>query len=141
MTNNHDILILFIFIYSFNLLFYKLINYQSMKTLIKSLAMLVILLGISGCEGLRDDAYIEIKLLNNSMDPVHLWVDNTESIDPSNRVNPGLNRTVTVKPVENPATINVFAGRNGETLTSTSFEANMGAKVKVIFDGYSLSAF
>lgn len=111
-----------------------------MKTLIRSLAMFVILFGISGCESLRNDAYIELKLMNNSVDPVHLWA-HTETIDPSNRVNPGLNRSVTIVPLENPTTITVFAGRNGETLTSTSFEANMGAKKKVIFDGYSLSEF
>ncbi len=118
-----------------------------MKTLIRSLVLIAVLFSLSGCEDLSKSLTITMK--NTSNEAVHLWVDG-ESIGPSNKVNPGGKRSVTrewesitgeegIVPQE--VTVYVYAGRNGETLTSASFDITVGshASLTVRYNGKTLS--
>lgn len=86
--------------------------------------MAALLLTVNSCE---KPLYHEIKiqLVNGSNSDVHMWIDG-ESIDASNKLAPGASRTIDTKIEKEDGKPNVtfkaYAGQNGQTLTSKSFE-------------------
>ncbi|HPS25570.1 MAG TPA: hypothetical protein PLB28_08320 [Bacteroidales bacterium] len=117
-----------------------------MKTVMRSLVMLALLFVLSGCDLLTRE--VEVRMKNRSDDPVHLWVGGEESIGPDNKVSSGGSRSVYLNFDSTSFTgdgdisstwITVYAGRNGEVLTSDIFEVPIPGVLNVSFNGSSLS--
>ena len=98
----------------------------------------VILLTFSSCE--KNLHEMTIQLINGSATDIHLWIQG-ESIDPSNKLSPGASRTITTKieREENQPTVSfkAYAGQNGQTLTSKTFET-AGIIVVIRYSGGTL---
>lgn len=120
---------------------------EYMKTIIRFLVLIAMIFSLMGCEDLSK--VLTINLKNTSNEAVHLWVDG-ESIGPSNKVSPGGKRSVTREwesitgeegLVEKQVYVYVNAGKNGETLTSATFEVTVGsaASLTVSYNGKTLS--
>ena len=123
-----------------------------MRTLFISSVMFAILVLMSGCdmflEGSKGD--LTLTLRNSYKLDTHLWI-NDETIGPSNKVSPGGKRTVYKSyideegnpqfPEDTKLSYVVYAGRNGEMLTSTTFEidTNVSNNLSCTFNGTSLS--
>lgn len=95
-----------------------------MKKLSVLLSGLALLLLMSVCPGCQKEFEIEVTMINGSSSDVHLWITG-ESIDPSNKLAPGKLRNYVwdVKDTENfpEITFTIYAGQNGQTLTSKQF--------------------
>lgn len=125
-----------------------------MKTLarILPLVFVILLLTIPSCENYNleypmDKALIAT-LKNNSNEDVHLFTDVigtfTEDFDPSNKVAPGKERTVTIVLHFSKATDHytgvVYAGRNGSYLDTKTYDISGATKnLTAIWNGTSLS--
>ena len=84
---------------------------------------------------------------NNSSGPVHLWLNN-ESMDPSNKVDPGSSRTAMMpwiqrdgEPVVEMVNLKGYAGSNGEVITSIVVEVKVQktSAVRVVYSDGTLS--
>ena len=62
---------------------------------------------------------VEVSLVNNADQPIHLMSDG-ESFGDDNRVPPGAARSVFVRDVEDGASVRFRAGRNGQVLATAS---------------------
>ena len=96
---------------------------KSVYALITVFALLVLLSVIPGCD-IETENMITVTMINGSSEDVHMWT-NGESIDPSNKLAPGKLRNYVwdVKDTENfpEITFTIYAGQNGQTLTSKQF--------------------
>lgn len=94
---------------------------KSLSVLLSGLALLVLM---SVCPGCQKEFEVEVTMINGSSSDVHLWITG-ESIDPSNKLAPGKLRNYVwdVKDTENfpEITFTIYAGQNGQTLTSKQF--------------------
>ncbi len=106
----------------------------TMKTnSLKFLSLMVLLAStfiLSNC-GENVEKMILVTMTNNSSGEVHMWTQN-ENIDPSNKLQPGQSRTSYAywtqrdgEPIVQIVPVKVYAGKNGQVLTSKTFEVNV----------------
>ena len=111
---------------------------KRLSVLLSGLALLVLM---SVCQGCQKEFEIEVKMTNGSSSDVHLWITG-ESIDPSNKLAPGSSRmarfTNKGKFDGQEFAITVYAGQNGQTLTSKEFTRNSEVSLKVRYSGGTL---
>ncbi len=98
---------------------------------------LICFLVFSSCEKEVQEQF-SLQMVNGSSADVHLWILG-ESIDPSNKLAPGASRTVSWNISKGEkTTFKVFAGQNGQTITTKTFEVT-GLIAIVKYSGGSLS--
>jgi len=114
---------------------------KRVSALLYGLAALVLLSVISGCD-IDTENMINVTMINGSSAEVHLWT-NGESIDPSNKLASGESRSkvydVKDKDLFPEITFTVYAGQNGQTLTSKDFTLpNATGSLTVRYSGGTL---
>ncbi|NLD64789.1 MAG: hypothetical protein GX646_12945 [Bacteroidales bacterium] len=114
---------------------------MKMKKLSVLLSGLALLLLMSVCPGCQKEFEIEVTMINGSSSDVHLWITG-ESIDPSNKLVPGSSRmarfTNKGKFENEEFAITVYAGQNGQVLTSKEFTRNSEVSLRVRYSGGTL---
>ncbi|MFO7617023.1 MAG: hypothetical protein R6V75_07205 [Bacteroidales bacterium] len=127
-----------------------------MKTrFLHRLLVIVAMIGLTGTQSCENynleypmDKPFKATLKNNSNEDVHLFTDvmgkYTEDFDPSNKVAPGEQRTVTMVLHFSKATDHytgvVYAGRNGSYLDTKTYDISGATKdLTAIWNGTSLS--
>ena len=112
---------------------------KRLSVLISGLALLVLM---SVCPGCQKEFEVEVTMINGSSSDVHLWITG-ESIDPSNKLAPGSSRMARVtnkgKFDGQEFAITVYAGQNGQTLTSKEFTRSSEVSLKVRYSGGTLT--
>ncbi len=103
---------------------------------------LALLLLLSLCTGCHKELEVHVTMINGSASDVHLWISG-ESIDPSNKLAPGASRRAIFSSKDNltneDMVITVYAGQNGQVLTSKEFTRNSEASLKVRYSGGTLT--
>jgi len=112
---------------------------KELSVLLSGLALLVL---ISVCPGCQKEFEIEVTMINGSSSDVHLWITG-ESIDPSNKLAPGASRmarfTNKGKYENEEFAITVYAGQNGQVLTSKELTRNSEVSLRVRYSGGTLT--
>ncbi|MHC1731321.1 MAG: hypothetical protein AB9888_04665 [Bacteroidales bacterium] len=112
---------------------------KELSVLLSGLALLVLM---SVCPGCQKEFEIEVTMINGSSSDVHLWITG-ESIDPSNKLAPGSSRmarfTNKGKYENEEFAITVYAGQNGQILTSKEFTRNSEVSLRVRYSGGTLT--
>ncbi|MGE5348886.1 MAG: hypothetical protein ACM3NP_06390 [Actinomycetota bacterium] len=112
---------------------------KSLSVLLSGLALLVLM---SVCPGCQKEFEVEVTMINGSSSDVHLWITG-ESIDPSNKLAPGSSRmarfTNKGKYENQEFAITVYAGQNGQVLTSKEFTRNAEVRLTVRYSGGTLT--
>jgi hypothetical protein len=114
------------------------VKMKKLSVLLSGLALLVLM---SVCPGCQKEFEVEVTMINGSSADVHLWITG-ESIDASNKLAPGASRhtkfTNKGKADGEEFAITVYAGQNGQTLTSKEFTRNSEVSLKVRYSGGTL---
>lgn len=112
---------------------------NELSVLLSGLALFVLM---SVCPGCQKEFEIEVTMINGSSSDVHLWITG-ESIDPSNKLAPGASRmsrfTNKGKYENEEFAITVYAGQNGQVLTSKEFTRNSEVSLRVRYSGGALT--
>lgn len=112
---------------------------RRLSALFSGLALLLLL---SLCMGCHKALEVDVTMINGSASDVHLWISG-ESIDPSNKLAPGASRRARFSSKDNltneDLVITVYAGQNGQVLTSKEFTRNSEVSLKVRYSGGTLT--
>jgi len=112
---------------------------KELSVLLSGFALFVLM---SVCPGCQKEFEIEVTMINGSSSDVHLWITG-ESIDPSNKLAPGASRmsrfTNKGKYENEEFAITVYAGQNGQVLTSKEFTRNSEVSLRVRYSGGTLT--
>ena len=111
------------------------------KRLSVRLSGLALLVLLSVCLGCHKEFEVDVTMINGSASDVHMWISG-ESIDASNKLAPGASRHAIFTNKDNLTNekfvITVYAGQNGQVLTSKEFTRNASVKLTVRYSGGTL---
>lgn len=112
---------------------------KRLSVLLSGLVFFMLLSVWTGCDS---EYLINVTMINGSAADVHMWTSG-ESIDPSNKLAPGASRSsvfdVKDKHTNTEITITVYAGQNGQVLTSKEFTRNSEVSLRVRYSGGTLT--